>query len=92
MEYKVGDSTFEIVVVPASQPILAEFSDVVVRRRKGVSVALELPDSPGEPLWMKFVPERTVNDDIRISFYERRIRRAKKKAAKFAAAVAFNNY
>ncbi len=83
---------FEVTAVPAQQPILDEFDDIVVGKRRGVLVSLESGNNPAEPLWTKFVPERSLDFDFKIPLYERRIRRAKRKAAKFAAAIAFENY
>jgi hypothetical protein len=80
---------FEIVSVPTVQAIYAEFENVVVRHRKGDLVTIESPAHPDDPLWKKFIPERSLNDDFKIPFYERRNKRAQKKAAKFAAALAY---
>ncbi|MBI2007982.1 hypothetical protein HYS85_01975, partial [Candidatus Saccharibacteria bacterium] len=81
-----------VKVVPGEQQILAEFDDVVVGTRRGVTVGVELNGNPGQPIWKKFIAERTVDSDLPIPFYERRIKRAKRKAAKIAAAMAIKNY
>lgn len=82
----------EVVAIPNRQPILAEDEDVIVRYRNGTVVALMDPSQPDTPLWQRFVGETSVSFDFKIPFYETRIKRAKKKAAKYAGALAFKNF
>jgi hypothetical protein len=86
-------SDFDIVVVPRNQEIVDEFDkNTVVGSRSGMNILLLSIHDPENPLWSRFVAERDSSFDLPIPFYERRIRRAKKKAARMAGILATNSY